>query len=84
MDFVFSKSFRDRFERLDQSVQLMIHQKLVWLETLENPMLQAKKLKGYKDIYRFRSGDYRIVFRRSSQQIILLELDHRKHIYQAL
>ena len=39
--------------------------------------LDIKKLKGYKDIYRVRTGNIRIIFRRSSTEIRVLEISRR-------
>jgi len=39
--------------------------------------LDIKKLKGYKDIYRVRKGDIRIIFRLKKEQIFILALERR-------
>lgn len=42
-----------------------------------------KKLHGYKgDVYRLRSGDYRIIYTFGDQWVILLGVDARKDIYK--
>jgi mRNA interferase RelE/StbE len=42
-----------------------------------------KKLKGADNIYRIRVGDYRVLFERQGDQIvILLVVAHRKNIYK--
>jgi mRNA interferase RelE/StbE len=53
----------------------------------ENPRpVTCKKLKGYKNLWRTRVGDYRIIY--SIDDIILLvdirEIGHRKDIYDKL
>ena len=46
---------------------------------LENNLskLDVKKLKGYKDVYRVRSGKMRIIFRRQDDDISVLEISRR-------
>ncbi|OIP98598.1 hypothetical protein AUK40_01330 [Candidatus Wirthbacteria bacterium CG2_30_54_11] len=58
------------------------------LETLrEYPNVPGcRKLRGYRDIYRLRSGDYRIAFevKQTRELIVILLIKHRKEIYQKL
>lgn len=48
----------------------------------------CKKLHGYADgddeVYRVRSGDYRILYavKNNPDQIVVLDIDHRKDIYR--
>ena len=39
--------------------------------------LNIKKLKGYKDIYRVRSGSIRIIFRHTATETKILEISRR-------
>ena len=39
--------------------------------------LDIKKLTGYKDIYRVRSGKIRVIFRRQDPDINILEISRR-------
>ncbi len=51
----------------------------------ENPRLpQAKKLIGMEDLYRVRSGDYRIVYLIEDDRLIVLvvRIGHRKNVYR--
>ena len=53
----------------------------------ENPRPHGcKKLKGYKNYWRIRVGDYRIIY--AIEEVILLvdvrEIGHRKNIYKGL
>lgn len=52
-----------------------------------NPLPRGiKKLKGYKDYYRLRKGDYRIVYRVEFKivTITIIQIAHRKDIYDNL
>jgi len=41
-----------------------------------------KKLRGYKNYYRFKIGDYRIGFSKFNNHIIIERVLHRKEIYR--
>ena len=44
----------------------------------------GEKLVGYKNIYRVRIGDYRVVYRRLVNEIYVVLIGHRKEIYELL
>ena len=55
---------------------------------LKDPMTKASKLKGFEvSTYKFRVGDYRVVFRLDSKTkrlvvLVVLEIKHRKEVYK--
>ncbi len=51
--------------------------------TLENPRTLGKALVGSEDIWRYRVGDYRILFQilDSEITILVIEIGHRSKIY---
>ncbi len=55
---------------------------------IRSPALSAPssetKFGGYKNIFRVRVGNYRIVYRKSSLEIYLILIGHRRDIYQRL
>lgn len=54
---------------------------------IEDPFsVNAKKLSGYSHLYRYRLGDYRLVYyvQQNREKIIFLLLAHRKDIYRHL
>lgn len=84
IDFVATQSFSDDLKRLDVPIRKRIKEKLLSLTASENPLLYARKMKGYKDLFRFRIGDYRVIVQYTKLQIILLNVKHRKEIYEGL
>jgi mRNA interferase RelE/StbE len=46
----------------------------------------VKKIQGDENLYRIRSGDYRILYRvfDSKFSILIVDIDHRKDIYRCL
>lgn len=83
-EFIVTLKFVKSLESLDLTVQQHIKEKLEFFSVHENPLVFAKKLKGYKDLFRFRTGDFRIIFRLSKTKIFLLLAKHRKNIYEGL
>lgn len=48
----------------------------------EETGLLQEKLKGYKNIFKVRVGDCRIVYQRTGGQIYIVLIGHRKDIYR--
>jgi mRNA interferase RelE/StbE len=49
---------------------------------IANPYV-GKALKGdFRGCYRYRFGDYRVIYTIISQEIIILRIGHRKEIYR--
>lgn len=80
--FSASGAFQRALDALDHTVGEAVLSKVHFLESHPNPLSTAKKLKGYKDIYRFRVGEYRIVFQVDQKTIFLLTVRHRKDAYR--
>ena len=82
-----TKKAKNDFTALQKSTQQRIANKLRYFIAQKNPLSYAKKLAGSKHgAYRFRIGDYRVIFdiNNSGKIIILLILrvKHRKKIYR--
>lgn len=82
--FSVSDSFAEEVEKFSPVIQESIKLKLRYLSRTSNPLSFPKRLQGYHDIYRFRVGDFRIVFRLVKREIILLTVRHRKEVYKWL
>lgn len=50
----------------------------------ETQVTQVEKLKGLFNIYRVRVGNYRIVYKKTTDKIYIILIGHRKDIYQIL
>ena len=82
---MFKVLFTDRalrdWKKLDKNTQRRIALKL--REYSENPLKFAVRLSNSKiGSYRFRIGDYRVVFDLDGNNIIVLRVGHRKEIYR--
>jgi len=70
-------------ERLDSKVKKRIGETLKRYE--EDPFAHAQKLVDSSlGTYRFRIGDYRVVFDVEGDEIVVLRIGHRKEIYRKL
>lgn len=79
-----TKTAKKSLEKLDNNIQKRILDFLSDLETLENPRIKGKPLKGeLKEYWRYRVGDYRILSKIIDNELIIMVIDigHRKNIY---
>ncbi len=73
--------------KLPKKVADRIVRKIDYFLSLKDPLSKAKRLKGeFKDTYRFRIGDYRVVFRIGKDGVIvvlvILRIAHRREVYE--
>lgn len=82
---IISTKARKSIDNLPKEIRIAVVTKIEAL-TSNLSTLDIKKLQGYKDLYRIRSGDYRIVFQVSKNQllIIIALVAHRKEIYSLI
>ena len=74
------RSLKD-LEVIDKSTQKRIAAKLK--EYAEEPLKYSKKLINTNlGSFRFRIGDYRVVFDIEEENIVILRIGHRKNIYK--
>jgi mRNA interferase RelE/StbE len=70
-------------ERLDPIVKRRLGNTL--LRYKEDPFRYAEKLSDPKlGTYRFRIGDYRVIFDLDETDIVVLRIGHRKEIYRRI
>jgi mRNA interferase RelE/StbE len=82
----FTKDFLKSIKKLDKTLLSRINKVVDNLEEAISvtELPNVKKLEGYKDLYRVRIGDYRLVFRLKPKLVIVLIFLHRKDIYKNL
>ena len=81
----FVKSARKEFERLPVKVRAKITEALNLLS--QNPyseLLKVKKLKQADKLYRFRLGDYRVLYEVRNERlvVIVIKIGHRRDVYR--
>lgn len=80
----FKSSADKRFSKLPKDIQIRIIQKLEFFLSQPDPLFYAEILTNARiGTYRFRIGDYRVVFDLEEDEIIMIvDIDHRKDIYR--
>jgi len=80
-ELVYTKRAVKDIQKLDVDVKERIGKTL--LRYKENPLAYAEKLtESLLGTYRFRIGDYRIVFDIENSQTVVLRVGHRREIYK--
>lgn len=75
-----ARAVRD-IENLDENVKQRIGKTIIRYK--ENPLKYAEKLTDFTlGTYRFRIGDYRVIFDIEGRDVIILRIGHRKEIYR--
>lgn len=73
MKIVFTERAKRDWQRLDHSTRNYLRKKLAFYIKSGNPLQFAEKLKDYSlGEYRFRIGDYRLIFDFSGDTIFVL------------
>jgi len=81
--YVFKPQAVRDIKKLPKEVQKRILKKLDFFVASENPLIFADHLISY-DLgqYRFRIGDYRVIFDLEDRTIVILTMGHRREIYK--
>lgn len=79
--FVYALRAVKDLEKLDPSVRQRIGKTLLRYE--ENPFAHSEKLINPKiGTYRFRIGEYRVIFDIEGEDVVVLRVGHRREIYR--
>lgn len=71
----------DKLTKKKRATILEIWQKIINKDVAN---LKPKKLTGFSNYYRIRSGNLRLVYKTEDGKNILVNIDHRKDIYKTL
>lgn len=85
MKTAFKASFLKAIKKIDSNqLKADIADAILNVESAESlrEISQLKKLKGYKQYYRIRIGDYRIGIKIEADIVIFVDIDHRKNLYR--
>ncbi|MBI5357106.1 type II toxin-antitoxin system RelE/ParE family toxin [Candidatus Collierbacteria bacterium] len=82
MKLIISPRAEKQLKKLPKIVQIAVANKI---RSIGNESFASEeKLSGYKNVYRIRVGDYRIVYRKTIQELHIVLIHHRKDIYRLL
>ncbi len=82
MKISISKRAVKELKRLPKIDQIAIAKKIRELKNID--LSKVEKLSGYQDIFRVRVGDYRIVYRKTKNEIFIILIRHRKDVYRII
>ncbi len=83
MNLGFSTSAFEQLNALPQIDQVRIKNKLLHYADQKDPLKFAKRLVGH-DVYRFRMGDFRVIFEKDRETLYILVIAKRDSIYKDL
>lgn len=80
---VFKPQAEKELKKFPVNVQLQIIHKLKYFLSFSDPLHFASSLKDH-DLgdYRFRVGDYRVIFDMEGETLVILSVGHRREIYK--
>lgn len=80
-NLIFTKNAFDDVKKLDRVAQKRLALKLKVFQT--KPLFYAKKLaSSLLGDYRWRVGNYRIIFDIKDKDIVILKIGHRREVYR--
>jgi len=83
MMIVFSKSAFVQLSKFEKAMQARIINKLEFYGLQSNPLEFAEKLSGSQfGDYRFRIGEFRVLFDINKEIITILKIGHRREVYK--
>ncbi|KKP47622.1 MAG: Plasmid stabilization system [Candidatus Woesebacteria bacterium GW2011_GWA1_33_30] len=71
-----------QIKKLPKSIQIIITSKIRNL--INSSFEDLEKLSGYKNYYKARTGTYRIIFVKFTNEVEIILVAHRKEVYNLL
>lgn len=82
MKILISPKAEKELKKISKINQIALVRKIRLLKNKE--VSDEEKLSDYKNIFRVRVGDYRIVYRKIPDEIFIVTIRHRREIYKLL
>ena len=80
-NLVYTRRAEKDLKKLDSSIKSRIGNALLKLQ--DNPLLYSDKLSDPAlGTYKFRIGDYRVIFDIEGNDVVILRIGHRREIYK--
>jgi len=81
--YVITRRAAKEIKKLNPVIRIRLKKKLEYYIAQENPLLGSKTLTNNRyGNYRWRVGDYRIIFDVDNDNLIILQVQHRRDIYR--
>lgn len=82
-EVVVTKTAKKDILKLSSQIQKRLKEKIIYFTTASDPLIYATKLVGEQSgLYRWRVGDYRVVFQIDENVIQILKVQHRREVYR--
>ena len=82
MEVIVAPEAKKQIKKLPKFLQIAVIEKLKKLGL--GIVSGITKLTGYKDVFRIRVGDYRVVYRILNNRIYVVLIGHRREVYKLL
>jgi len=83
MKIIISPIAKKKLKKIPKLDQIAVGLKIRSIND-SSSFFNEEKLSGFKNIYRVRVGDYRIVYRKTADEVYIVLIGHRKDIYQLI
>ena len=83
MKVILSDRAEKSLRKSSKVIQIIIAKKIRKIKDSAN-VLNEERLEGFKNIFRIRIGDYRIVYRKTKNELYVVLLAHRREVYRLL
>jgi mRNA interferase RelE/StbE len=81
MKVILSPTSKKQLKSVGRAVQIILAKKI---REFVVSLTEEQKLTGYRNLYRIRVGNYRIVYRRTHEEVYIVLIGHRREIYRLL
>ena len=82
MEVLIAPNAAKLIKKLPKVPQIAIYQRLKRMHSTSD--IQSTKLSGYKNIFRIRVGNYRVVYEVMDKKAYVFLVGHRKEVYKLL
>ena len=81
MNIELSPKAEKELKRLPKLDQIAVGKKIRNLKD-KISVIQEEKLSGFQNVFRVRVGNYRIVYKKTTQEIYIVLIRHRRDVYR--
>jgi mRNA interferase RelE/StbE len=83
MKVILSPLAEKNFKKLPKITQIVFARKIRQLSQ-NHESVSKISLTGYKNVFKIRVGDYRLIYKRFTNQRYVITIDHRSRVYKIL
>ena len=81
MKIIISPRAKKQLKSIGRAAQVILVKKIGELTIFQ---IKEEKRSGYRNMYRVRVGNFRIVYRKTTNEIVVIQVGHRREIYRLL